>query len=133
MRVACFCGAVYDSDTDEGLCPYCGAVTDSPATVPADTAPPRGLPRDLLDANRRRLDELEASAPAREQRLQLAAWHTERRQIRESPQWAFAMGHGCSMGYLPTESRAVLQREQDLAALIAEHTPTERHDDAADS
>lgn len=57
---------------------------------------------------------------------QVAAWEAERNQIRASVQWAFAMGHGCSMGFLPTESRAVLQREQDLVALIAEHTPTER-------
>ncbi len=36
--------------------------------------------------------------------------------------YAFAMGHGCSVGDHPRH-RAVRERVADLRALIAEHTP----------
>jgi hypothetical protein len=55
-------------------------------------------------------------------KAELDALKAERARIRASIEWAFAMGHGCSMGFLPLRSRAVLQRERELAALIAEHS-----------
>jgi hypothetical protein len=53
----------------------------------------------LLDALRRELQTL------------LASW-----------EYAFAMGHGCSIGDHP-QHRAVRERVADLKARIAEHTP----------
>jgi hypothetical protein len=53
-------------------------------------------------------------------RTDLEALKRERSEIRAGMPWAYAMGHGCSMGFLPIESRAVLQRERDLAARIQE-------------
>jgi hypothetical protein len=47
---------------------------------------------------------------------------TELKQLLASWEYAFAMGHGCSVGDHPSH-RAVRQRVADLRARIAEHTP----------
>jgi hypothetical protein len=47
---------------------------------------------------------------------------TELEQLLASWEYAFAMGHGCSVGDHPSH-RAVRQRVADLRARIAEHTP----------
>lgn len=52
---------------------------------------------------------------------QIHKWEQELKELMATPHFAFAMGHGCSMGFMPTESRAVLQRAGDLCALIKEH------------
>jgi hypothetical protein len=53
----------------------------------------------------------------------LTQLQAEYRALLSSWEYAFAVGHGCSMGYMPTESRAVLQRADDLRARISEHEP----------
>jgi hypothetical protein len=52
----------------------------------------------------------------------LDALHAELRALVASWEYAFAMGHGCSIGDHPRH-RAVRERVADLRALIAEHTP----------
>lgn len=52
----------------------------------------------------------------------LDALQAEYKKLLESWEYAFAMGHGCSLGDHP-QFRAVRRRAQDLRALIAEHTP----------
>ena len=52
----------------------------------------------------------------------LDALRVEFKALMESWEYAFAMGHGCSIGDHP-ESRAVRQRAADLRARIAEHSP----------
>ena len=52
----------------------------------------------------------------------LEAIRAEYKALLESWQYAYAMGHGCSIGDHP-ELRAVRQRAEDLRARIAEHTP----------
>lgn len=56
--------------------------------------------------------------------MDIATLRAEYKTLLASFEYAYAMGHGCSMGFLPTESRAVLQRADDLRALIREHEET---------
>jgi hypothetical protein len=49
----------------------------------------------------------------------------EHRRVVESMAFAFAMGHGCTIGRHPLFER-VLERERRLRALIAEHDEAER-------
>ena len=50
------------------------------------------------------------------------ALRTELRTLLASWEYAYAMGHGCSIGDHP-EFRSVRERVADLRARIAEHTP----------
>jgi hypothetical protein len=52
----------------------------------------------------------------------LAVLRAELKALMESWEYAFAMGHGCTIGDHP-EHRAVRRRVEDLRARIAEHTP----------
>jgi hypothetical protein len=52
----------------------------------------------------------------------LQALRAELTALLASWEYAFAMGHGCSVGDHPRH-RAVRERVADLRALIAEHTP----------
>jgi len=52
----------------------------------------------------------------------LDALRAELKALLASWEYAFAMGHGCSIGDHP-QHRAVRQRAADLRALIAEHAP----------
>ena len=52
----------------------------------------------------------------------LNALRTELTTLVHSWEYAFAMGHGCSIGDHP-DSHAVRQRAADLRARIAEHSP----------
>jgi hypothetical protein len=52
----------------------------------------------------------------------LDALRTELTTLLASWEYAFAMGHGCSVGDHPRH-RAVRQKVADLKAQIAEHTP----------
>jgi hypothetical protein len=52
----------------------------------------------------------------------LDALRAELKALLASWEYAFAMGHGCSVGDHP-QHRAVRQRAADLRARIAEHTP----------
>lgn len=52
----------------------------------------------------------------------LEALRAEYKELLESWQYAFAMGHGCSIGDHP-QLRAVRRRAEDLRARIAELTP----------
>jgi hypothetical protein len=49
--------------------------------------------------------------------------HAELQALVGSWEYAFAMGHGCSVGDHP-QHRAVRERAAHLRARIAEHTPT---------
>jgi hypothetical protein len=51
----------------------------------------------------------------------LEALRAELKALLASWEYAFAMGHGCSIGDHP-QHRAVRQRAADLHALIAEHS-----------
>jgi hypothetical protein len=53
-------------------------------------------------------------------KLDLEALRAELAALVASWEYAFAMGHGCSIGDHPRH-RAVRQRVADLRALIAEH------------
>lgn len=46
----------------------------------------------------------------------------ELREMRGTMLWAFAHGHGCSMGAKDERERALLARAADLEAIIEEHT-----------
>ena len=46
---------------------------------------------------------------------------TELKALQASWEYAFAMGHGCSVGDHP-QHRAVRRRVEELRALIAEHS-----------
>jgi hypothetical protein len=114
VRVACFCGTVFDTDT-AGQCPYCGeTVLEDPRSEPEADA---GDTVELEDAELREALYREASHE------QLAVWRVERRQIVESYEWAFAMGHGCSMSPKHPTERDLIARKHVLDALIAEHAP----------
>jgi hypothetical protein len=52
----------------------------------------------------------------------LTALRAELTALLASWEYAYAMGHGCSIGDHPRH-RAVRQRVDDLRARIAEHTP----------
>jgi hypothetical protein len=52
----------------------------------------------------------------------LKALRAELEALLASWEYAFAMGHGCSVGDHP-QHRAVRERVADLRARIAEHTP----------
>jgi hypothetical protein len=52
----------------------------------------------------------------------LTALHAELAELLASWEYAFAMGHGCTIGDHP-QHRAVRRRVDDLRARIAEHTP----------
>ena len=52
---------------------------------------------------------------------ELEALRAELKALLASWEYAFAMGHGCSLGDHP-EHRAVRRRVADLRALIAEHS-----------
>ena len=52
----------------------------------------------------------------------LESLRAEYKALLESWEYAFAMGHGCSVGDHPRLA-AVRVRAADLRALIAEHTP----------
>jgi hypothetical protein len=54
--------------------------------------------------------------------VDLNALRTELKALLASSKYAYAMGHGCSIGDHP-ELRAVRRRAGDLRALIAEHSP----------
>jgi len=51
----------------------------------------------------------------------LDALRAERKQLLASWEYAFAMGHGCSLGDHP-QFHVVRQRAADLRARIAEHS-----------
>jgi len=51
----------------------------------------------------------------------LDALRAEHKTLLSSWEYAFAMGHGCSVGDHP-DHRAVREREADLRARIAEHS-----------
>jgi hypothetical protein len=53
---------------------------------------------------------------------QLQAVRTELRELMGTWQYAYAFGHGCSVGDHP-DHRAVRARVADLRAQIREHTP----------
>ena len=55
-------------------------------------------------------------------KAQLAQATAELRAHMASWEYAFAMGHGCSVGDHPRH-RAVRERAADLRARIAEHSP----------
>jgi hypothetical protein len=52
----------------------------------------------------------------------LEALRAELKALLASWEYAYAMGHGCSIGDHP-DLRATRQRVDDLRARIAEHTP----------
>jgi hypothetical protein len=52
----------------------------------------------------------------------LDALRAEFKALLESWEYAFAMGHGCSIGDHP-DFHAVRERADDLRARIAEHSP----------
>ncbi len=52
----------------------------------------------------------------------LDAMRAELKALLASWEYAFAMGHGCSLGDHP-DFRTVRRRVEDLRALIAEHAP----------
>jgi len=52
---------------------------------------------------------------------ELQRLHDELRELRASQEYAYAMGHGCSLGDHPV-FRAIRRRETDLRARIAEFT-----------
>jgi hypothetical protein len=52
--------------------------------------------------------------------MDLEALRAELKTLLASWEFAFAMGHGCSLGDHP-QHRAIRQRVADLKALIAEH------------
>jgi hypothetical protein len=52
----------------------------------------------------------------------LDALRAEFKALLESWEYAFAMGHGCTVGDHP-DFHAVRQRASDLRARIAEHSP----------
>jgi hypothetical protein len=52
----------------------------------------------------------------------LDALRAELKALLGSWEYAFAMGHGCSIGDHP-DHRAVRRRAADLCARIAEHSP----------
>ena len=52
----------------------------------------------------------------------LEALRAELEELLASWEYAFAMGHGCSIGDHP-QHRVVRQRAAELRALIAEHSP----------
>jgi hypothetical protein len=53
--------------------------------------------------------------------MDLEALRAELKALLASWEYAFAMGHGCSVGDHP-QHRAVRQEVADLKALIAEHS-----------
>jgi hypothetical protein len=53
---------------------------------------------------------------------ELDALRAEFKALLESWEYAFAMGHGCSIGDHP-DLAATRQRVEDLRARIAEHSP----------
>ena len=53
--------------------------------------------------------------------LDLESARAELKKLLRSWDYAFAMGHGCSIGALPESSRAVLIRVKNLTAIIEEH------------
>ena len=53
--------------------------------------------------------------------LDVDALRAEYKALLEFWEYAFAMGHGCSMGDHP-RFRAIRERAEDLRALIAEHS-----------
>jgi hypothetical protein len=52
--------------------------------------------------------------------MDLEALRAELKALLASWEYAFAMGHGCSIGDHP-QHRAIRQKVADLKALIAEH------------
>ena len=52
--------------------------------------------------------------------MELEALRAELKALMASWEYAFAMGHGCSIGDHP-QYRAIRQKVADLKALIAEH------------
>jgi hypothetical protein len=55
--------------------------------------------------------------------MDLEALKAELKALLASWEYAFAMGHSCSLGDHP-QHRAVRQKVADLKALIAEHEPS---------
>jgi hypothetical protein len=55
--------------------------------------------------------------------MDLEALRAELKALLASWEYAFAMGHGCSVGDHP-QHRAIRQKVADLKALIAEHSAT---------
>jgi hypothetical protein len=53
--------------------------------------------------------------------MSLEALKAELKELLASWEYAFAMGHGCSLGDHP-QHRAIRRRVDDLRAQIAEHT-----------
>ena len=53
--------------------------------------------------------------------MDLESLKAELKALLASWEYAFAMGHGCSIGDHP-QHRAIRQRVADLEALIAEHS-----------
>jgi hypothetical protein len=53
---------------------------------------------------------------------ELDTLRAEYRALLQSWEYAFAMGHSCSIGDHP-DLRAIRRRVEDLRARIAEHTP----------
>ena len=56
--------------------------------------------------------------------MDLEALRAELKAVMASWEYAFAMGHGCSIGDHP-EHRAIRDKVADLKALIAEHETAE--------
>ena len=59
--------------------------------------------------------------PISHRRMDLEALRAELKALMNSWEYAFAMGHGCSVGDHP-QHQAVRQKVADLKALIAEHS-----------
>jgi len=55
------------------------------------------------------------------QERQLQAWRAEMRELMDTWEYAFGIGHGCSVGRHP-QTEAVVKRVWDLRALIREHS-----------
>lgn len=81
--------------------------------------------RAIGDAWPLKLSDSGAETPKQESDLAMSdldALRAEYKALLESWEYAFAMGHGCTVGDHP-DFRAVRQRADDLRARIAEHSP----------
>lgn len=54
--------------------------------------------------------------------VDVSKWITERKTIMASMEYAYAMGHGCTVGGKTIRQQRIIQRVEVLDALIAEHS-----------